>query len=74
MLKLYQQFGSPFGLIELVVADKRLLEPVAGEQESRVTGVLGGDEIGLPQDAQGAEGNVLHIPDGGADDEEFAYS
>lgn len=55
-----------------MVADERLLNAVAGEQEACVTGVLGGDEIGLVEDAQGAEGNILHIPDGRADDIEFA--
>lgn len=47
-------------------------DPVAGEQLAGTTGVLGGDDVGLAQDAQGAQRDVLHVADGRADDEEFA--
>jgi len=40
------------------------------EQFAGVTGVLGGDQVDLLEDPQGAEGDVLEVADRGGDDVE----
>jgi hypothetical protein len=56
----------------LVIADKRLLDFVMGEELLRVAGVFAGDLVGFLEDAEGAESNVLQIADGRADKIEAA--
>jgi hypothetical protein len=36
-----------------------------GQQIARVTGIFGRNEIGFPEDAQGAQGDVLQVADRG---------
>lgn len=35
-----------------------------------MTGVLGGDEVAFAEDAEGAQGDVLEVPDGSGDEVE----
>ena len=55
-------------LVMLVQADQRAADGVVFEQDSRVTCVFRGDAVGFAQDAQGAQGDILQIPDGSGDE------
>jgi len=50
-----------------VVADERLANLVMVEEFLRVARVFAGDLVDFFEDAQGAEGDVLKIANGGAD-------
>ncbi len=52
------------------VADQTLPHPVALEQVLRAARVLAGDEIDLAEDPQGAQGDILEVPDGRGDEVE----
>src|SRR6516162_631504 len=61
------ELGRARQFVVLVVADCRLLDAVLVEQEHRMASIFAGDEVHCFQDAQRAEGDVLHVADGGAD-------
>lgn len=62
---------EPFCALPLVVcmvAHQGLGKVVPGEELARPAGVLAGDEIHLLKDAQGAQGDILKVPNGGPHD------
>ena len=67
-----QQLGPAAGLVVLEVRDERRAHPVRLEQAPGPAGVLGGDEVGLSKDAEGAQRDVLEVADRRGDDEEGA--
>jgi hypothetical protein len=46
-----------------VVTHQRLLDLVVVEQPAGVAGVFTGDHVGLAQDPQGAQGDILKVAD-----------
>ena len=68
-----QEGGQLAGRVGVVEAGDRGVNVVTREELSRGASVLGGDEAGLAQDAQGPEGHVLQVADGGGDDVEGAH-
>src|SRR5690606_28327815 len=46
------------------------LDTQAAEQSTGPAGILGGDELRLPQDPDGAQGDVFQVPDGRRDDKQ----
>src|SRR5439155_25297539 len=54
------------------VGDRRLVGEGEREQGARPPGVLAGDEVGLPEDAQRAQGDVLEVADRSRDYKEGA--
>jgi hypothetical protein len=68
LLERYEQLGSARHFIVFVVADERLTNFVVTEQLLCVACVFAGDLIDFFQDAQGAEGNVLQIAYGRANE------
>ena len=66
-----EAFGDLVRALRLVVfvqADQRAADGVVFEQDGGVTGILSGDAIGFAQDAQGAQGDILQVPDGSGDE------
>src|SRR5690606_14210928 len=45
-------------------------DPQMVEQPAGPAGILGGDELRLPKDPDGAHGDVFQVPDGRRDDEQ----
>ena len=66
------EFRGAGHFVVLVIADERFADFVVGEEFLRVTGVLAGDLVGFFENAEGAEGDVLEVADGGADEVEAA--
>src|SRR5215218_1305298 len=64
-LRPFGQFGSQAFLVVFVVGDEVLVYLVVEEQSSCAPGVLAGNEVGLAQVAEGAEGDVLQVAYGG---------
>jgi len=57
-----------------VIGDEGLVDVVVIEEFPAVTGVFAGDPIDLVfQNAEGADGDVLKIPDGGGDEIECGW-
>src|SRR5262249_39963267 len=56
------------GLVVVVIADERSRDAVMRQELAGVTGILSGNHIHAAQDAQGPQGNVLQVTDGGRDD------
>lgn len=65
-------FGRASGFIEPEVGDHGLPDVEVLEELTGVTGVLGGDEVAVAEDAEGAQGDVLEVPDGSGDEVERA--
>ena len=68
-----QEGGQLAGGVGVVEAGDRGVDIVAGEELAGRASVLGGDEAGLAQDAQGPQGHVLQVADWGGDDVEGAH-
>jgi hypothetical protein len=68
LLERDEQFGGARHFIVFVVADERFAYFVMAEEFLRVACVFAGDLINFFQDAEGAEGNVLQIADGRANE------
>lgn len=66
------EFGGASEFVVLVVGDEGLADFVVGEEFLGVAGVFAGDFVGLFEDAEGAEGDVLEVADRGADEVEAA--
>lgn len=64
--------GRAAGLVEPEVGDHGLPDVEVLEELAGVTGVLGGDKVALAEDAEGAQGDILEVPDGGSDEVESA--
>ena len=62
-----EDLGRPTGFVETKVADHRLAESEMGQQLAGVSRVLGDDDVALLQHTQGAQGDVLQVPDRGGD-------
>jgi hypothetical protein len=62
-----EEFGGARHFVVLVVADERLANFVVVEEFLRVARVFAGDLVDFFEDAQGAEGDVLEIANGGGD-------
>ena len=53
-----------------MVGEQRFVDVVVVQEFPRVPGVLARDQVRLPQGAQGAQGDVLHVADRGGDYDE----
>jgi putative FmdB family regulatory protein len=74
LLEGQDEFGGTSQFIVLMVADKRLTNVVVGKELLGVTSIFAGDLVHFLEDAEGAEGDVFEIADGGADEIEAAGS
>ena len=68
-----QQAGQLPPPVVLVAAEQARTDVEMGQQAAGDAGVLGGHQRHGGQDAAGAEGEVLQVADGGADDVESAH-
>lgn len=64
--------GGTAGFVEPEVRDHGLPDVEVLEELAGVAGVLGGDEVTVPEDAEGTQRDVLEVPDGGGDEVERA--
>src|SRR5262249_38771786 len=62
-----EELAAAGQLVVLVVADGRLVDVEVREERARPPRVLAGDQVGLAQDAERAQGDVLEIADRGRD-------
>ncbi len=60
--------GGASGLVEPEVGDHGLPDVEVLQELAGVAGILGGDEVALAEDAEGAQGDILEVPDGGGDE------
>ena len=61
------QFGGLGHLVVLVIADQSRLDAVMAEQLQGLPRVFAGDQVNFFEHAQGAQGDVFEIADGGGD-------
>jgi putative FmdB family regulatory protein len=66
------EFGGASQFVVFMVADERLVNIVVGKELLGVAGVLASDLVDFLEDAEGSEGDVFEIADGGADEIEAA--
>jgi len=66
------EFGGAGHFVVFVIADEGFADFIMGEEFLRVAGVFAGDLVGFFEDAKSAEGDVLEVADGGADEVEAA--
>jgi hypothetical protein len=66
------EFGGAGHFVMLMIRDEGFLNLVMREKLLGVTGVFASDLVGFFENAKGAEGNVLKIADGCADEVEAA--
>jgi hypothetical protein len=66
------EFGGAGHFVMLMIGDEGFLNLVMREKLLGVTGVFASDLVGFFENAKGAEGNVLKIADGRADEVEAA--
>jgi hypothetical protein len=72
--KCFEEAVAAGTFVEGVVAEEWSLDAEMGEQAAGVSGILGGDQGDLAEDAQGAGGDVLQVADRGGDDVEVAHA
>jgi hypothetical protein len=65
-----EDFGLAGALVPFVEGEERGVDGVAVEERAGVAGVFGQDAGGRAQDAEGAQGDVFEVADGGADEVE----
>jgi hypothetical protein len=68
LLKSFEDLCGAAGLVKPEAAEKRLADLVVGEEPPRMAGVFGDDDIAFAESAEGAQGDVLEVPDGGGDE------
>ena len=60
------------GLVEFLVAEERLLKSQVLEEQTGMSGVLRGDEVGRGEGLAGTGGNIGKVSDGCSDDDQLA--
>jgi hypothetical protein len=65
-----EDFGFAGALVPFVAGEEGSVDGVAVEERAGVAGVFGQDARAGAEDAEGAEGDVFEVADGGADEVE----